>query len=223
MYIYKTTAREVGDISTNLDNKSSSGVDDISNILIKLSSDVINPYLVFLINFSFDKGIFPKELTRAKVLPLHKEGSKLDQNNYRPISLLVVFSNIFERAMYNRVYQYFEKFSIFYKKQFSVRSKHSTIDALVELTETVRMRQQHSTIVSFFLDLKKAFDTINHAFLLEKLERYGIRGNCWKLFNSYLSDRIHHVVINELMVLHLICPKSKTVFLKDRFWALFCF
>ena len=96
MYLYKTTAREVGDISTNLDNKSSSGVDDISNILIKLSSDVINPYLVFLINFSFDKGIFPKKLARARVLPLHKEGSKLDQTNYRPISLLVVISKIFE-------------------------------------------------------------------------------------------------------------------------------
>ena len=106
MYLYKTTAREVGYILNNLDNKSSSGVDDISNILSKLSSDVINTYLLFLINFSFDKGIFLKELTRARVLPLHKEGSKLDQNNYRPtISFLVVFNKIFERAMYNRVYQ----------------------------------------------------------------------------------------------------------------------
>ena len=165
MYLYKTTAREVGEILTNLD-MSSSGVDDINNILIKLSSDVINPYLVFLINSSFDKGNFPKELARARVLPLHKEGSKLDQNNYRPI-YLVVFSKIFERAIYNRVYQYFEKFSLFYKKQFGFRSKHSTTDALVELTETVRVRQQHSTIVSFFLDLKKAFVTINHTFLLE--------------------------------------------------------
>ena len=83
MYLYKTIAREVGDILTNLDNKSSSGVDDISNVLIKLSSDIINPYLVFLINFSFDKGIFPKELARARVLPLQKEGSKLDQNNFK--------------------------------------------------------------------------------------------------------------------------------------------
>ena len=141
MYLYKTTAREVGYILNNLDNKSSSGVDDISNILIKLSSDVINTYLLFLINCSFDKDIFPKELTRARVLPLHKEGSKLDQNNYRPlISFLVDFNKIFERAMYNRVYQYFEKFSLFYKKQFAFRSKHSTIDAVVELTKTFRMR-----------------------------------------------------------------------------------
>ena len=80
---------------TNLDNKSSSGVDDINNKLIKLSSDVINHYLVFLTIFSFEKGIFPKkaslELARARVLPLHKDGSKLDQNKYRPIPLLVVF------------------------------------------------------------------------------------------------------------------------------------
>ena len=110
MYLCKTTARKVGEIITNLDYKSSLGVDDINNILIKLSSDVINPYLVFLINFSPAKGSFPKELAQARVLQLHKEGSKLDQNNYRPISLLVVFSKVFKRAMYNRVYQFFEKF-----------------------------------------------------------------------------------------------------------------
>ena len=113
MYLYKTTARELGNILTYLDNKSSSSVDDTSNILIKLFSNVINPYLVFRINFSFDKGTFPKELARAKFIPLHKEGSKHDQNNNRPISLLVIFSKIFDRAMYNRVYQCFEKFSLF--------------------------------------------------------------------------------------------------------------
>ena len=170
MYLYKTTARDVGEILTILHNKSSSGVDDINNILIKLSTDIINPYLVFLINFSFDKGISPKELARARVLPLYKDRTELGQNNFRAISLLVVFSKIFERAMYNCVYQYFEKFSLFYNKQFGFRSKHSTIDALVERTESFRIKQHYSTIVSFFLDLRKDFDTINHTFLLEKLE-----------------------------------------------------
>ena len=113
MHLYETTAREVGEISTNLDNMASSGVDDKGNILIKLSSDVINPYMMFFISFSFEKGIFPKELARARVLPLHKEGPKLDQNNYRSSSLLLVFIKNFERVMYNRVYQNFEKFLFF--------------------------------------------------------------------------------------------------------------
>ena len=92
-----------------------------------------------------------KELARARVLPLRKEGYKVDQNNFKSISLLLVFNKVFERALYNRLYQYFEKFSLFYKKQFGFRSKHCTIDALVELAKTVRMRQQHSTIVSFWI------------------------------------------------------------------------
>ena len=111
------------------------------------------------------------------------------------------------------------RFFSFYKKKFGFKSKHSTIDALVELTETVRMRQQHSIIVSFFLDLKNAFDTINHTFNLKKLERYGIRGNCWKRFNFYLSNRMQHVVINGTSSDWF---EIETVFLKDRFWALFC-
>ena len=138
---------------------------------IKLSPDAINPYLVFLINFSFDKGIFPKKMARARVLPLH-EGSKLDQSNCRPISLLLIFSKVFERAMYNRVYRYYEKFSLFYKKQLDFRSKHITIDALVELTEAVRIRQQHSTIVIFFLNLKNDFHAIHNTCHLKKLESY---------------------------------------------------
>ena len=147
---------------------------------------------MFLINFSFDKGIFPKELARARVLPLHKEGSKLDQNNYRSISLLVVFSKEQCTIACTNILRN----SLFYKKQFRFSSKRSIIDTLVELTETVLMRQQHSTIVGFFLDLRKAFDTINHAFLLEKLERHGIRGNFWKWFSSYYSNRMQQVVIN---------------------------
>ena len=92
---------------------------------------------MFLINFSFDKGIFPKELAQAKVLPLHKEGSKPDRNNYRSISLLVVFSKEQCTIACTNILRN----SLFYKKQFRFRSKHSIIDTLVEPTETVLMRQ----------------------------------------------------------------------------------
>ena len=100
----KTCEKEVLKVLNNLDNKSLSGDDNISNIIVKTSAKVVAPYLSFLINLSFAKGVFPKELCKAKVLPLHKDGSKHDENNYRPISLLIVWNKIYERIMYNRIY-----------------------------------------------------------------------------------------------------------------------
>ena len=94
MYLKPISVNEVREIIDNLDNKFSSGDDDISNVLVKLSSDVTIPYLTQIINKSFEEGIFPDDLKKAKVIPLHKDGSKLDENNYRPISLLIVWSKI---------------------------------------------------------------------------------------------------------------------------------
>ena len=196
MLLKKTCETEVFKVLNYLDNKSSSGDDNISNLIVKTSAKVVAPYLSFLINLSFTKGVFPKELCKAKVLPLHKDGSKLDENNYRPISLLIVWSKIYEPVMYNRIYSYLENFFLFYAKQFGFRNKHSTIDALAELTERIRMYPSSNEIFSFFLDLKKAFDTIDHNILLYKLDMYGFRGNCLKWLSSYLSNRIQRVVVN---------------------------
>ena len=140
----------------NLDNKSSSRLDNLSIILIKISSDITAPFLCELINMSFREGVFPKIFAEAKVIPLHKEGDKTDENIYRPISLLSIWSKIFERVMYNRVYLFFEKHLLFSCKQFGFRLKQSTIDALVEFIEKIR---NCIDLPVFFLDLKKAFDT----------------------------------------------------------------
>ena len=113
MLLKKTCEKEVFKVLNNLDNKSSSGDDKISSIIVKTSAKVVAPYLSCLINLSFTKGVFPKELCKAKVLPLHKDGSKLDENNYSPISLLIVLSKIYERIMYNRIYSYLENFFSF--------------------------------------------------------------------------------------------------------------
>ena len=79
--------------------------------------------------------MFPDDLKKAKVIPLHKDGSNLDENNYRPISLLIVWSKIIERALFIRIYAYMEYHNLLFNKQFGFRAKHSTIDALVELVE----------------------------------------------------------------------------------------
>lgn len=195
IFMHPTDEFEVTDIINQLDNKSSSGDDDISNLILKASTPVIVPYLVHLINLSIKEGTFPSILAKAKVFPLHKDGSKSEMCNYRPISLLNTISKVFERVIFNRVYSYFEKFSLFTTHQYGFRKKHSTIDVLVDFTEKIRF-SSNVKIHSFFLDLKKAFDTLNHKILLTKLESYGIRGNCLNWFISYLSNRIQRTEIN---------------------------
>ena len=171
------------------------GDDLINNIIVKASKKEVVKVLTYLINRSFDEGAFPNSLKKAKVIPLHKEGPKTDENNYRPISLLTVWSKIFERVMYNRMYNFLEHFSLLYSKQFGFRAKHSTIDALVELTEKLRY-SKYQKKMTFFLDLKKAFDTLDHNVLLDKIEKYGIRGNCLKWLHSYLTNRMQRVEAN---------------------------
>ena len=149
MLLFQAKEREVAEIISNLENKFSSGDDDIRNVLVKVSSPVKVRYLTFLINSSMNKGEFPKELKRGKFIPMHKNGSKLDENNYRPISLLNVWGKIYEKVVYKRVYSYLEKFSLLYCKQFGFRTKHSTVDALVEFTEKVRFNRSTNELRFF--------------------------------------------------------------------------
>ena len=114
MFLRKVSMAEVLEISISFENKSSSGDDNVNMIIVKKSSSVIAPYLELLINCSFAQGVFPSDLKQAKVIPLHKGGSRLDENNYRPISLLKVGSKIFESAPFVRLYQYFLNFNLLY-------------------------------------------------------------------------------------------------------------
>ena len=123
----------------------------------------------------------------AKVLPLHKNGSKEDVNNYRPISLLIVWSKIFERVVVNRILNYLEEHSYINENQFGFRKKHSTIDAVAKLVKVVRDSKLKMELIVFLLDITKAFDSIDHI-LLHKLDRYGIRGNSLKWIESFLTD-----------------------------------
>ena len=93
------------------------------------------------------------------------------------------------------MYQFVERFSLLYNKQFGFRSKHNTVDALVDLTENVRSRSCKK-VIGFFLDLKKAFDTLDYPILLSKPERIGFRGNCLAWLISFLSDRHQRVEVN---------------------------
>ena len=134
----------------------------------------IVPYLQKLIKQTFSEGVLPDCLKIAKVIPLFKSGSKTDVDNYSSISLLPVLSKVLENIMYNRLIKILDKNDILNEKQFGFRSKHSTVDALIEITENIQSGTDEE-FTSIMLDLQKDFDTINHYRILEKLSQCGVR------------------------------------------------
>ena len=169
----------------------------IPTFLLKLYKEFFSQWLSSLINLSFECGVFPDILKTAKVTPIHKKESKLDHLNYRPISLLSTFSKIFEKVIYTRIYDYLVANRLLYAKQFGFRSSYSVNHALISITERIKQLIDNGNIVcGIFIDLEKAFDTVNHEILCEKLTYYGLRGKVNDLIRSYLRNRKQYVSIN---------------------------
>ena len=119
---------------------------------------------------SFSKGVFPEKLKIVKVIPLHKGGSTQDLNNFRPISLLSIFDKIIEKIMHNRLYDFLELHSILFENQFGFSKNNSTSYALMDITEKIKESIDSSKFgCGIFIDLRKAFGTVNHEIILEKL------------------------------------------------------
>ena len=150
-----------------------------------------------LFNLSFRTGVFPSVLKTAKVIPILKKDSKLDYSSYRPISLLSNIEKILEKRLYRRLYTFLNKKNIIYDIQFGSRQQHSTSHALSNIAENVRKALNDGNIgCGVFVDLQKAFDTVDYQILLSKLNHYGIRGVSNDWFKSYLSNQNQYVPIN---------------------------
>ena len=182
-----------------LKSKSSSGVDFISNKLLKEIAPIIIVPLHYLINLSLETGFIPREFKIAKIVPVFKEGNRHDFNNYRPISLLSSFSKLTEKVVSRQLVGFLNAHNIFYKHQYGFRANHNTSQPVLHFTDKIYngLNQKPAAVtVAVFIDLKKAFDTVDHDILLQKMEHYGVRGKSNVWFQNYLSEREQFVIIN---------------------------
>jgi len=196
LFLAPTVPAEIEKLIDSLDTKKSTGPNSVPIFILKTFKKFFSFWLSKLVNICFVIGTFPYILKIAKVTPLHKKDSKLDYLNYRPISLLSVFSKIYEKLIYSRTYHFLCENKLINSKQFGFRSNHSTNHALLNITERIKaLVDKGQYVCGIFIDLEKAFDTVNHKILCEKLKYYGLRGNVNKLFQSYLSNRKQFVSI----------------------------
>ena len=191
------TVFEVMKYITQLPNKKSSGADEISNYILKLSLPYIIDTLTYIFNLCLTKNTFPADFKKAKVIPLPKSKLSSDPSNYRPISLLSVLSKVLEKHVHFHLHTYLETHSLLHPHQSGFRRLHSCSTALSLLNDNWLTSINNSEISgSVFLDFSKAFDLISHKILIHKLSLYLNNSESLGFFESFLSERTQRVFVH---------------------------
>lgn len=197
-FLFPTIPDEITDVIRNL-KMTSAGIDEIHPANIKSIVHIISDILSFIVNLMFKNGVFPYELKRGKVIPVFKKGDKSLLNNYRPICILPFLGKVVEKLIETRLTKYLSKFNIISSSQFGFRHGYSTEMALIHLTDQIKkLIDEGCLVASIFIDLTKAFDSINHNILFTKLESIGICGPALSLLKSYLHNRVQVVSISNV-------------------------
>lgn len=177
--------------------KKSAGNDNVPSFLLKRVADAIVYPMTYIVNLSFKTGDFPRKLKINKVIPVHKKGDEQLMENYRPVALTSCFSKIFEYCFLVRLEAFLERFKILKDNQFGFRQHRSTADAIQSFVDrAVEHLENGECPAGIFCDLSRAFDCVNHKRLLEKLERYGVRGMGLRWVSSFLENRQQCVCVD---------------------------
>ncbi len=183
---------------TNLKVNKATGLDKIPAKVLRISADIIAPSLTYIFNSSLYTGIYIDEWKRTQVIPIYKSEDRRKCENYRPISILPIVSKVFEREVFRQLYAYFSNNSLLSKFQSGFQPKHLTLSALIQMCDDLLKNMDNGEInCVVFLDVRKAFDSINHEILIDKMRNlFGIIGIQLKWFESYLNNRVQQYMIN---------------------------
>ncbi len=192
-----TDETEVEKMIRQLSHATAVGVDGISPRVLKSAVKPLSIIISKLINKSLDTGVFPDGLKIARVSPVFKTGDRTDPGNYRPISVLPTISKLYERVAHQQLSNYLNKCSIVSNSQFGFRKHHSTESCCLAMLDKMYKQLDEGCLGGVvFLDLKKAFDTVDHSILLRKLKSLGVSDLCEKWFHSYLHERMQRTKVD---------------------------
>ena len=178
----------------SLKRNKAAGFDDLSSNIIIDAYDSLKNILFHVFKVSTKQGILRNSLKISKVTPIFKSGAEDNVSNYRPISILYVVSKVLERIMYNRVYNYLDSKGLLYEKQFGFQRNNSTEHAILQFTRDIASSfEKGEYILGVFIDLSKAFGTVDHQLLIKKLPYYGIDDTALECFKSYLSNKKQYI------------------------------
>jgi len=197
MFLYPVTEKEVIDAVSDLKLTGDGYTDCLSTYLLKNCKAVLIRYIFNIVDLSFTTKKFPSIGKIARVITIYKGGDVSDPGNYRPISTLHVIAKVIEKVMKQRLVKFVNKSNIFYKFQYGFRTSSSPLNAIIDALDPIYKTLDDGGVAGgIFLDLAKAFDTVDHGILLNKLRLYGFRGPVYEWLESYITQRYFYVSIN---------------------------
>ena len=192
----KVNQKEVEKVINDLSVEKAIQSNDIPTKIIKLNKDIFGNFIKSDFNNNcVENEIFSEDLKHADVIPAHKKNDKCDKSNYRPVSILPNISKIYERLIYNQLYEYFDKilspFQCGFRKGYG--TQHCLLIMIEKFKESIDKGDEFGALLT---DLSKAFDCIDHSLLIAKLHCYGLSSSSLNLISSYLLQRTQRIKIN---------------------------